>query len=315
MTPKVSVIIPNYNHAEFLEQRINSVLNQTFDHFEIIILDDFSTDQSKSVIEKFRLNSKVIHVVYNDANTGNTFLQWKKGIELARGEWIWIAESDDYCEDSLLVELLDGAAGIEGCTLSYCQSVMFQENSILWISNSDHLKKYMKGRNFVQEYMLKGNSVFNASMCIFRKEKYYSVQQEFTKYKYSGDWLFWIEIALQGHVFISGKTLNYFRKHLDDVSLSAFNAGIGYIDYFPILHYLEAEHSLIGKRSITLLYEKFKQFLCDNRVAHPSRKEIQSLFKQALKHHYYFAFGWLAFFEFKRLVRNSLLYKLKQVND
>jgi glycosyltransferase involved in cell wall biosynthesis len=55
----VSVIIPNYNHSQFLEQRIDSVLYQTYQSIEIIILDDASLDDSKSIIEKYRGNNNI----------------------------------------------------------------------------------------------------------------------------------------------------------------------------------------------------------------------------------------------------------------
>lgn len=77
---KVSVIVPNYNHALFLEQRIESILNQTFQDFEVIILDDCSTDNSKKIIEKYRTHPKVSKIIYNDVNSGNTFKQWNTGI-------------------------------------------------------------------------------------------------------------------------------------------------------------------------------------------------------------------------------------------
>ena len=50
--PKISVIIPNYNHSLYLKDRIDSVLNQSFQDFELIILDDYSTDNSREVIEE-----------------------------------------------------------------------------------------------------------------------------------------------------------------------------------------------------------------------------------------------------------------------
>lgn len=91
----VSVIIPNYCHARFLNQRIDSVLNQTYSDYEVIILDDCSTDNSREIIESYRNHPKISHIVYNEKNSGSTFIQWEKGFELARGEYIWIAESDD----------------------------------------------------------------------------------------------------------------------------------------------------------------------------------------------------------------------------
>ena len=104
----VSVIVPNYNHSRFLDQRIQSILNQTYKNFELIILDDCSPDNgaSKSVIEKYRDNPHVSHIVYNESNSGSTFKQWDKGINLSKGDLVWIAESDDYCEPTFLETLV-----------------------------------------------------------------------------------------------------------------------------------------------------------------------------------------------------------------
>lgn len=72
-TPLVSVIVPNYTHARFLEERLETILKQTYRNFEVIILDDKSTDNSKDVIERYRTNDKVRTVVYNDKNSGSSF--------------------------------------------------------------------------------------------------------------------------------------------------------------------------------------------------------------------------------------------------
>ena len=92
MSETVSVIIPNYNHAKYLNQRIDSVLNQTYQNFEVIILDDCSPDNSKQVIEAYRGHPKISTIVYNEQNSGTTFKQWDKGLQLAKGEWVWIAD-------------------------------------------------------------------------------------------------------------------------------------------------------------------------------------------------------------------------------
>lgn len=76
--PKVSVIIPNYNHSSYLKERIDSILNQTFQNFEVIILDDCSTDNSKEIIELYRDHTKVSHIVYNEKNSGSTLDNGKR---------------------------------------------------------------------------------------------------------------------------------------------------------------------------------------------------------------------------------------------
>jgi len=63
---KVSVIVPNYNHAAFLQQRLDTVLNQTYPFIEVIILDDASTDESHTIIEAYRIRPQVAHIVYNE---------------------------------------------------------------------------------------------------------------------------------------------------------------------------------------------------------------------------------------------------------
>lgn len=77
--PLVSVIIPNYNHARYLPERMESILGQTYKNIEVIILDDCSTDNSRNVIEQYKGFPQVSQVVYNKENSGRVFRQWKKG--------------------------------------------------------------------------------------------------------------------------------------------------------------------------------------------------------------------------------------------
>ena len=104
--PAVSVIIPNYNHEPYLRQRIDSVLAQTFGDFEVILLDDCSSDSSPTIIESYRHHPKVSRIVLNEQNSGSTFAQWKRGLALARGRYVWIAESDDYADPEFLATLV-----------------------------------------------------------------------------------------------------------------------------------------------------------------------------------------------------------------
>ena len=95
----ISVIIPNYNHARYLPQQIESVLNQTFQDIEVILMDDCSPDDSRSIIAAYAASDTRIRVVLNEHNSGSTFKQWNKSIAQARGTYVWLAESDDYDYD------------------------------------------------------------------------------------------------------------------------------------------------------------------------------------------------------------------------
>ena len=81
--PLVSVIVPNYNYARYLDARIDSILRQTWTDFELILLDDASTDTSREILEKYRNHPRVSRIEFNTQNTGSPFQQWMKGILLA----------------------------------------------------------------------------------------------------------------------------------------------------------------------------------------------------------------------------------------
>lgn len=101
--PRVSVIVPNYNHARLLRRRLDSIYGQTFDDFEVILLDDSSTDESVDILREYAgKHPHNTRLVINETNTGSPFAQWARGMEMARGSLVWIAESDDYCDRDFL---------------------------------------------------------------------------------------------------------------------------------------------------------------------------------------------------------------------
>ena len=104
--PKVTIVTPNYNHAQYLPQRIDSILAQTFQDFELLILDNASTDNSREVIESYTRHQNV-RAAFNAENNGSPFKQWNLGLSQAKGEYVWFAESDDYADHSLLETLVD----------------------------------------------------------------------------------------------------------------------------------------------------------------------------------------------------------------
>ena len=229
----LSVIIPNYNHAEFLKKRIDSVINQTFNDFEIIILDDHSTDNSREIINSYKNNSKISHIIFNETNSGSTFYQWNKGINLAKGKYIWIAESDDYCENEFLEYLIPKIEKFEDCIIAYCQSYKIDsKNNITgdWKYVSDFIDKnkfcdefYSDGNEFVAKYLVYRNVIPNASAVIFRKDKYIQIGLADTNLKQIGDWDVWLRMLTKGVVYFTDKRLNYFRLNERGVSQSVTN--------------------------------------------------------------------------------------------
>jgi len=91
-SPFFSVVIPTFNRAEFLREAIQSVLNQTFENYEVIVVDDHSTDNTKEVAAAFK--DKRINYVPNDRGIGGAGTR-NTGIFRARGEWVAFLDDDD----------------------------------------------------------------------------------------------------------------------------------------------------------------------------------------------------------------------------
>lgn len=233
----VSVIIPNYNHERYLQHRIDSVLNQTYQDFELIILDDKSKDNSVTIIESYRSNPKVSHIVYNEVNSGTTFKQWKKGIELAKGDYIWIAESDDYADVTFLEKTMSLIEN-NNSVLCFSQSYIIDEHDTIKREKEEVLKSdSCNVDSFLSDLLLYGNVVYNASMVVFRKDAIdKTIWDELSRLRYCGDWLFWAHLAINGTGTVSEvkEHLNYFRNHSANVSNRAEVCGLTFLEGFPI---------------------------------------------------------------------------------
>ena len=92
--PRLSVIVPNYNHARFLPNCLEAILRQSEQPFEIIVIDDASTDNSVEVIEAFTKRSPIIRFYRHDQNRG-VVSGMNRGLELARGDYVYYAAADD----------------------------------------------------------------------------------------------------------------------------------------------------------------------------------------------------------------------------
>lgn len=248
----VSVIIPNYNHARFLEERIQSVLQQTYQVFELIILDDCSPDDgaSREIIERYRHDPHVSHVVYNDVNSGSAFKQWRKGMELAHGEYIWLAESDDSCDPMLLERLVERLEAM-GAVMAFCRSEQYDVDGVrshyAW---QDCLTDdfTMDGKEFIREYLYNLNRVSNASSVVFRRDAALAVDTRYTQMRGEGDHLFWIMLAEKGSVCFVNQELNYFRFHAENTTKASVNNGIAAKEHKSVYDYLVNGGYLSGRR-------------------------------------------------------------------
>ena len=231
--PFVSVIIPNFNHANFLDERIQSILNQTYQNFEIIILDDKSTDNSLEIINKYKDNPHISHIIINEENSGSAFRQWDKGINLTKGDLIWIAESDDSCKPVFLENSVNNFTRFPNLVISYACSNTMNENSEVGSKLQSNIFKhdlFCIGNTFNKKYMYRGTAILNASAVLFKREAGINADKKYINYKSGGDRLFWMEVARQGNVYVMSEPLNYFRHHGNNTTSRCFYDGTSYYE-------------------------------------------------------------------------------------
>ncbi|MBD0255406.1 MAG: glycosyltransferase family 2 protein [Cytophagales bacterium] len=221
--PFVSVIVPNYNHAAFLEQRIRSVLEQTFTDYEVILMDDGSRDGSPDLLRRYEGHPRVSKVLLNAQNGGSAFRQWNKGVAEAAGRYVWIAESDDWADPRLLEVLVAAIRQSPRIGVAYCQSWLADEQGRVtgdaegWYARIDptHWQAdfISSGPEEIRRYLVRKNALLNASGVLFEKRIFLEAGGAPADMYYCGDWITWVRMLLRCDVAFVRQKLNYFRQH------------------------------------------------------------------------------------------------------
>lgn len=287
--PLVSIIVPNYNYARFLKRRIDSILNQTFKDFELILLDDASTDESREIMETYKENPSVTHLIYNESNSGSPFAQWEKGIKLSQGKYIWIAESDDYAEPTFLAETVQLLEKYNQAVVCFSGSHRVDERGKevnidydRWSKKQLNVKcgyKVFDGPKYAQYNMYWRAYIYNASGVVFRREAVEKVDtQHCFSMRSSGDWLFWTELICQGEVIELYKKLNYFRYHSSSTSVQSRRSGNALKEDIAVIKEMEEKlvHVSAYKRLIRrgVFYKKIKRLHIDSEARQRLYEEL-----------------------------------------
>lgn len=234
--PLISVIVPNYNHEPYLSLRLESIFSQTYRNFEVILLDDASTDNSADVLRDFHhrypQNSTL---VINEANSGGVFHQWEKGLNLARGDIVWIAESDDWCTENFLETLVPYFEN-EAIMLAYARTVFMDgEGEKQTWSINEYLHDIdpqrwnhpivETGAAIVRDAFAVKNIIPNVSSALFRTPRELEVLQDpqWRQMRTCGDWVLYLHLLRGGMLAYSPQACNYYRIHGANTSVGSYS--------------------------------------------------------------------------------------------
>lgn len=124
-SPLVSVIMPSYNGEEFIEQAISSVIAQTVEDWELIVIDDCSADRTRQIVEGFAISDERVRLVRNQKNMGAAGSR-NRGLELCNGAYVALLDSDDYWQPQWLSKMLECARQTEA-DIIYCSYAIVDE--------------------------------------------------------------------------------------------------------------------------------------------------------------------------------------------
>jgi Glycosyl transferase family 2 len=219
----ISVIVPNYNHARYLDARFASILEQRLRPDEIIFLDDGSSDGSLEIARAWQARSPIpFAIAENAANSGSPIKQWAKGVEGAAGDLVWIAESDDSSCPRFLERM--AAAFIDpDIAVAYCDSeVIGTDGEILSstyqfytdsLSETKWLEGYVEaGPREIAEALAIKNTIPNVSAVLFRRDALNESLSVAENFRYCGDWAIYAACLRKGKIAFCPRALNKHRR-------------------------------------------------------------------------------------------------------
>lgn len=207
-SPKISVIVTAHNYAEYLEEALDSVLDQTFDDFELVVVDDGSTDETPEILRKYSYEyPDTVRVIMLDgiglAGACN------RGIEVAKGEYIIRLDADDYFDENTLTiesSYLDANPGVDLIYPDYYTVDKHGE-----IINHVRLPKVGEDVKLLDRSPL-------AAGAMYRKEAWEAIGRYNESLSYQEDYDFWIKFIAEFDVHNVNLPLMYYRQHGSSMS-------------------------------------------------------------------------------------------------
>ena len=210
----ISVIIPIYNAEKYLRECINSVLNQTYKNFELLLIDDGSTDGSGTICNEYANNDSRVKVVHKQ--NGGVSAARNSGLELAKGEYVAFVDSDDFVNENYLLSLYKKAIETNA-DLVFCKFARYINGQVLNV-NEDLPENLLadinddKFADFVLNFFHSKNYIFGSACRILYKKSALNSVRFNNDVKICEDLVFVLQVALNAKKITSINEFLYFYR-------------------------------------------------------------------------------------------------------
>lgn len=245
MTPsrhgQVSLVVASYNHAGFLERRMDSLVAQTYPDIEILVIDDCSPDNSVEILRRYEIHPKV-RLVIRESNGGWVTVS-NQGVDLSSGEFVLFANCDDDCEPHMVERLVEAMQRNPSAGIAFCRSLMVDEDDHV-LGNDFAIREPAFRRRCVKDTLLSGAEasrfllhsciIPNLSAALIRRECFSEVGYLSPDYRVCCDWDLFFRIASRYDIAYVAEPLNRFRQHRKTIR-SVTKDRVVYEEYFRLL--------------------------------------------------------------------------------
>ncbi len=237
----VSVVVASYNHAKFLDRRMESLINQTYQNIEILVIDDCSPDNSVEVLRKYESHPKV-RLIVREQNGGWVTVS-NQGVELSSGEFVIFANCDDDCDHRMIERLVASLAANPTAGIAFCRSLMVDENDVVHGDDFSMREASFRARCAVDtlvsgaemgRFLMHSCVIPNLSAALIRRSCFDSVGYLSSAYRVCCDWDLFFRIVSHYDVAYITEPLNKFRQHKTTIR-SSTKSRIIFEEYIRLL--------------------------------------------------------------------------------
>lgn len=236
--PKVSIIVSSDNHAQQLDARLRSIFDQSFDDYELILIDNVSQDWSRGILAKWahlpswKPTQQVKFI--RPRIKSSIFKTWISAMRAAKGDFVWIAEPGDTTEPEFLATLVQKLEENPDMQLAYCDSQSVDKETAVSLRYKDALRGLSNdhwqqdfisdGKQEVSQYLAIQNTISSVSAVVFRNiQDLHALEIYLNRFSFCGDWALYVYLLRSG-------TLGYINKPLNHHSIKRFPKSADYLN-------------------------------------------------------------------------------------